>query len=160
MTHIAPRHARTPLALFAEEDVRALLSEITLDKRAPASAREVKRSWAARSLGVRPSGAVDAKLFRQIHFEAAVEARQRVALLDPQGAAPDHPVAITHPQGEYLKGWLATGSYHYSRQNYLRCSTCSPRLGIGRRDSSGPCSNSRRRLPRSGVLPARGGFPD
>jgi hypothetical protein len=22
------------------------------------------------------------------------------------GAAPDHPVAITHPQGEYLKGWL------------------------------------------------------
>jgi 23S rRNA (cytosine1962-C5)-methyltransferase len=53
------------------------------------------------------SGAVDAKLFRQIFFAAAVEAGVRVALLEPLAAAPDHPVAITHPQGEYLKGWLA-----------------------------------------------------
>jgi 23S rRNA (cytosine1962-C5)-methyltransferase len=53
------------------------------------------------------SGAVDAKLFRQIFFAAAVEARVRVALLQPLAAAADHPVAITHPQGEYLKGWLA-----------------------------------------------------
>lgn len=53
------------------------------------------------------SGAVDAKLFRQILFAAAVEAGVRVALLEPLAAAPDHPVAITHPQGEYLKGWLA-----------------------------------------------------
>jgi len=53
------------------------------------------------------SGAVDAKLFRQILFAAAVEAGVRVALLAPLAAAPDHPVAITHPQGEYLKGWLA-----------------------------------------------------
>jgi 23S rRNA (cytosine1962-C5)-methyltransferase len=53
------------------------------------------------------SGAVDVKLFRQIFFAAAVEARVRVALLQPLAAAPDHPVAITHPQGEYLKGWLA-----------------------------------------------------
>ncbi len=51
------------------------------------------------------SGAVDAKLFRQILFAAAVEARVRAALLAPLTAAPDHPVAITHPQGEYLKGW-------------------------------------------------------
>lgn len=53
------------------------------------------------------SGAVDSKLFRQIFFAAAVEAGVRVALLEPLAAAPDHPVAITHPQGEYLKGWLA-----------------------------------------------------
>ena len=53
------------------------------------------------------SGAVDVKLFRQIFFAAAVEAGVRVALLEPLAAAPDHPVAITHPQGEYLKGWLA-----------------------------------------------------
>ena len=53
------------------------------------------------------SGAVDTKLFRQIFFAAAVEAEVRVALLQPLAAAPDHPVAITHPQGEYLKGWLA-----------------------------------------------------
>jgi 23S rRNA (cytosine1962-C5)-methyltransferase len=53
------------------------------------------------------SGAVDAKLFRQIFFAAAVEARVRVDLLEPLAAAPDHPVAVTHPQGEYLKGWMA-----------------------------------------------------
>jgi 23S rRNA (cytosine1962-C5)-methyltransferase len=52
------------------------------------------------------SGAVDTKLFRQILFAAAVEAGVRVGLLAPLAAAPDHPVAITHPQGEYLKGWL------------------------------------------------------
>jgi 23S rRNA (cytosine1962-C5)-methyltransferase len=52
------------------------------------------------------SGAVDAKLFRQILFAAAVEARVDLALLAPLGAAADHPVSVFHPQGEYLKGWL------------------------------------------------------
>ena len=53
------------------------------------------------------SGAVDSKLFRQILFAAAMEAGVRVSLLEPLAAAPDHPVDIRHPQGEYLKGWLA-----------------------------------------------------
>jgi 23S rRNA (cytosine1962-C5)-methyltransferase len=53
------------------------------------------------------SGAMDTKLFRQVFFAAAVEAGVRVDLLQPLAAAPDHPVSITHPQGEYLKGWLA-----------------------------------------------------
>lgn len=51
------------------------------------------------------SGVVDAKLFRQVLFAAAGEAGVRVRLLQPLAAAPDHPVAMTHPQGEYLKGW-------------------------------------------------------
>jgi hypothetical protein len=49
---------------------------------------------------------VDARLFRQILFAAAVEARVRVQLLAPLAASPDHPVSIFHPEGEYLKGWL------------------------------------------------------
>lgn len=53
------------------------------------------------------SGGVDAKLFRQILFAAAREAGVGVQLLRPLAAAADHPVAITHPEGEYLKGWLA-----------------------------------------------------
>jgi len=53
------------------------------------------------------SGAIDPKLFRQIFFAAAAEAGVRVQLLAPLGAAPDHPVAIGHLEGEYLKGWLA-----------------------------------------------------
>jgi 23S rRNA (cytosine1962-C5)-methyltransferase len=52
------------------------------------------------------SGAVDSKLFRQILFASAMEAGVRVALLEPLAAAPDHPVDMRHPQGEYLKGWL------------------------------------------------------
>ena len=52
------------------------------------------------------SAAVDPKLFRQILFAAAVESRRRVVLLDPLGAGPDHPIGVTHLEGEYLKGWL------------------------------------------------------
>jgi 23S rRNA G2069 N7-methylase RlmK/C1962 C5-methylase RlmI len=53
------------------------------------------------------SAAVDARLFRQILFAAAVEAERRVTLLRPLAAAPDHPNALAHLEGEYLKGWLA-----------------------------------------------------
>jgi 23S rRNA (cytosine1962-C5)-methyltransferase len=53
------------------------------------------------------SGAVDTTLFRQILFAAALEAGVRLRLLRPLAAAPDHPVAVTHPEGEYLKGWWA-----------------------------------------------------
>lgn len=53
------------------------------------------------------SGSVDGKLFRQILFAAADEAGLAVQLLEPLAAGPDHPVSIYHPEGEYLKGWLA-----------------------------------------------------
>jgi 23S rRNA (cytosine1962-C5)-methyltransferase len=52
------------------------------------------------------SAAVDAKLFRQILFAAAEEAGVALQLLEPLAAAPDHPVSIYHPEGEYFKGWL------------------------------------------------------
>ncbi|MCM2268850.1 MAG: hypothetical protein NDJ75_01990, partial [Thermoanaerobaculia bacterium] len=52
------------------------------------------------------SGAVDPKLFRQILHAAAAEAGVRAQLLAPLAAAADHPVALAHPEGEYLKGWL------------------------------------------------------
>lgn len=52
------------------------------------------------------SAAVDARLFRQVLFSASREARVRLQLLAPLAAAPDHPVDVTHPEGEYLKGWL------------------------------------------------------
>jgi len=52
------------------------------------------------------SAAIDRKLFRQILFAAASEARVRVQLLAPLGAAPDHPHAVAHLEGDYLKGWF------------------------------------------------------
>ena len=53
------------------------------------------------------SGAIDARLFRQILFAAAREAGVAVRLLAPLAAGPDHPVSLGHPEGEYLKGWWA-----------------------------------------------------
>jgi 23S rRNA (cytosine1962-C5)-methyltransferase len=58
------------------------------------------------------SGAIDAKLFRQILFAAATEAGVTAQLLQPLSAAPDHPVSINHPEGEYLKGWWIAVTNH------------------------------------------------
>lgn len=50
---------------------------------------------------------VDEKLFRQVVFQAASEARRRVRILGRHVPAADHPVSIFHPEGDYLKGlWL------------------------------------------------------
>ncbi|MGA2507553.1 MAG: class I SAM-dependent rRNA methyltransferase [Chitinispirillaceae bacterium] len=50
------------------------------------------------------SNAVDARLFRQIIFAAAVDAGREAQLLHILSAGPDHPVSMGHPEGEYLKG--------------------------------------------------------
>lgn len=50
------------------------------------------------------SNAIDPKLFRQIAFGAAADAGREVQLLHVLSAGPDHPVNMSHPEGEYLKG--------------------------------------------------------
>ncbi len=45
-------------------------------------------------------------LFQKIVFGAAVDARRKVQILKRLGPAPDHPVSLHHPEGEYLKGLL------------------------------------------------------
>ncbi len=53
------------------------------------------------------SGAVDADLFQKIVAGAAADARVDLRILRRLSAAPDHPVSIHFPEGEYLKGlWL------------------------------------------------------
>jgi 23S rRNA (cytosine1962-C5)-methyltransferase len=52
------------------------------------------------------SGAVDKVLFRQVVAEAAQRSGRSVRLLHELQADADHPVAPSHPEGEYLKGWL------------------------------------------------------
>jgi 23S rRNA (cytosine1962-C5)-methyltransferase len=49
---------------------------------------------------------VDAALFRKVVFGAATDVGADVVVVDTLGAAPDHPVSLHHPQGEYLKGLL------------------------------------------------------
>jgi 23S rRNA (cytosine1962-C5)-methyltransferase len=50
------------------------------------------------------SRAIDVKLFRQIVFAAAVDAKRQVQIIDRLGLPLDHPVSLYHPEGEYLKG--------------------------------------------------------
>jgi 23S rRNA (cytosine1962-C5)-methyltransferase len=49
---------------------------------------------------------VTADLFQKIVFGAAVDARRKVQILKRLGPAPDHPVSLHQPEGEYLKGLL------------------------------------------------------
>jgi 23S rRNA (cytosine1962-C5)-methyltransferase len=49
---------------------------------------------------------VDADLFRKIVLGAARDAGREVQVLRQLGAGPDHPVALAHPEGVYLKGLL------------------------------------------------------
>ncbi len=52
------------------------------------------------------SGAIEADLFRKIVFGAAVDAGREVQVVAQLRQGADHPVAITFPEGEYLKGLL------------------------------------------------------
>ncbi len=52
------------------------------------------------------SGLVEADLFQKVVFGAAVDAGRSVQILEWLRQSPDHPVAITFPEGAYLKGLL------------------------------------------------------
>lgn len=49
---------------------------------------------------------VDEKLFQQVVFQAAHEADRRARVIGRHRLAPDHPINIFHPEGEYLKSML------------------------------------------------------
>jgi 23S rRNA (cytosine1962-C5)-methyltransferase len=52
------------------------------------------------------SGAVDRATFQQVVAEAALRSGRAARLLGELHADLDHPVAASHPEGEYLKGWM------------------------------------------------------
>jgi 23S rRNA (cytosine1962-C5)-methyltransferase len=52
------------------------------------------------------SSHVTPELFQKIVFGAAKDARRSLRILQKTAHAPDHPVNIYHPEGEYLKGLL------------------------------------------------------
>jgi 23S rRNA (cytosine1962-C5)-methyltransferase len=52
------------------------------------------------------SGLVSIDLFQKIVFGAAVDARRDVQILERLAQAPDHPVLLTFPEAEYLKGLI------------------------------------------------------
>ncbi|HEY0738897.1 MAG TPA: class I SAM-dependent methyltransferase [Herpetosiphonaceae bacterium] len=52
------------------------------------------------------SGLVSIDLFQKIVFGAAVDARREVQILERLAQPPDHPVLLTFPEAEYLKGLI------------------------------------------------------
>lgn len=52
------------------------------------------------------SGLLSADLFQKIVFGAALDAQREVQIVERLGQAPDHPVLLSFPEGEYLKGLL------------------------------------------------------
>ncbi len=52
------------------------------------------------------SGAISRDLFRKIVFGALVDSRRQAQVVRQLGAASDHPVALSFPEGDYLKGLL------------------------------------------------------
>jgi 23S rRNA (cytosine1962-C5)-methyltransferase len=52
------------------------------------------------------SGLVSADLFQKIVFGAALDAQRDVQIVERLTQSPDHPVLLTFPEGEYLKGLI------------------------------------------------------
>jgi 23S rRNA (cytosine1962-C5)-methyltransferase len=52
------------------------------------------------------SGLVSADLFQKVVFGAAVDARRDVQVIERLAQAPDHPVLLTFPESDYLKGLI------------------------------------------------------
>lgn len=52
------------------------------------------------------SGLVSSDLFQKIVFGAAVDARRDAQILERLSQSPDHPVLLTFPEGDYLKGLI------------------------------------------------------
>jgi 23S rRNA (cytosine1962-C5)-methyltransferase len=53
------------------------------------------------------SGLVTPDLFQKVIFGASVDAGRTMQVFDRFTQAPDHPLLLTFPEGEYLKGLLA-----------------------------------------------------
>ena len=52
------------------------------------------------------SGAVSADLFQKIVFAAAADAGRQTQIVGSLSQGADHPVALTFPEGAYLKGLI------------------------------------------------------
>jgi 23S rRNA (cytosine1962-C5)-methyltransferase len=50
------------------------------------------------------SGAISADLFQKVLFGAAVDAGRHVQIIERLSQSSDHPVLLTYPESEYLKG--------------------------------------------------------
>ncbi|MEL6526280.1 MAG: 23S rRNA (cytosine(1962)-C(5))-methyltransferase RlmI, partial [Chloroflexota bacterium] len=52
------------------------------------------------------SGAINRDLFQKIVFGALADSGRQAQIVKHLSAGSDHPIALTFPEGEYLKGFL------------------------------------------------------
>jgi len=52
------------------------------------------------------SGAISTDLFQTVLFESAVDARRDVHIVERLGQGLDHPILLTYPESQYLKGFI------------------------------------------------------
>jgi Predicted SAM-dependent methyltransferases len=52
------------------------------------------------------SGLVSADLFQKVVFGAALDSHRDVQIIERLSQSPHHPVLLTFPEGEYLKGLI------------------------------------------------------
>lgn len=52
------------------------------------------------------SGLVSVELFQKVIFGAAIDAGRDVQILESLSQAPDHPISLTFPESQYLKGFV------------------------------------------------------
>ena len=49
---------------------------------------------------------IDGPLFQNLLFQAACEAKRNVRIIGRHIQAPDHPISLDHPEGDYLKSLI------------------------------------------------------
>ncbi|MFN2108926.1 MAG: hypothetical protein ACK2UI_04635, partial [Anaerolineae bacterium] len=64
-----------------------------------------KHNWPPKS-AYNCSGAISADLFQKIVFGAALDVKRDAQIVGRMTQSSDHPVALTFPEGEYLKGLI------------------------------------------------------
>jgi 23S rRNA (cytosine1962-C5)-methyltransferase len=52
------------------------------------------------------SGAISPDFFQKVLFEAAVDAKRDVQIVERLGQGVDHPILLTYPESQYLKGFI------------------------------------------------------
>ncbi|MBX0330338.1 class I SAM-dependent methyltransferase [Oscillochloris sp. ZM17-4] len=52
------------------------------------------------------SGLISPDLFQKVVFGASVDAKRDVQIIERLGQSPDHPILLTFPESEYLKGFV------------------------------------------------------
>jgi 23S rRNA (cytosine1962-C5)-methyltransferase len=52
------------------------------------------------------SGMVSPEMFQQVLFEAALDAKREVLIIERLSQSRDHPILLNFPESEYLKGFV------------------------------------------------------